>query len=401
MNIVFLTLVYPFREMESNIYSDLMDEFAARGHSVTVFCPDEKRSLGKPGKYSRNGIAIVRVPTGKVTKAFLPIKALNMLLIERRYEKAVSLFGPPGIALLIYSTPPISFLRVVRTVKRSKVCKTYLLLKDIFPQNAVDLGLLKESCLFWFLLRTKEQELYRISDHIGCMSPANVEYIKSHNPSVASYKIHVCPNCIRPTPLDMRLGKDEALLKMLGIPAERFNLIYGGNLGKPQGVGFIIEALSAVSEDPETFTTIVGDGTEYCRLKAAIEARQLRWVKLIPAIPKECYLRLLASMDAGLVFLDARFSIPNFPSRVLDYLDAGLPVIACTDRVSDIRTEICESGAGLWCESGDAKAYSSIVTRMKLDVLGREAMAIKARELLRREYSVESVADSMLWRVDR
>ena len=135
MNIVFLTLVYPFREMESNIYSDLMDEFAARGHSVTVFCPDEKRSLGKPGKYSRNGIAIVRVPTGKVTKAFLPIKALNMLLIERRYEKAVSLFGPPGIALLIYSTPPISFLRVVRTVKRSKVCKKYLLLKDIFPQN--------------------------------------------------------------------------------------------------------------------------------------------------------------------------------------------------------------------------------------------------------------------------
>ena len=97
---------------------------------------------------------------------------------------------------MLYSTPPITFERVVQFIKRRDGAKTYLLLKDIFPQNAVDLKVFGKRSPLYRHFRNKEKKLYKNADYIGCMSPANVEYILRNNPELSKEVVEVCPNSI-------------------------------------------------------------------------------------------------------------------------------------------------------------------------------------------------------------
>jgi hypothetical protein len=84
-------------------------------------------------------------------------------------------------------------------------------------------------------------------------------------------------------------------------------------------------------------------------------------MKLMKKLPKEDYDRMVAACDVGMIFLDHRFTIPNFPSRLLAYMQAELPVLACTDPNTDIGKVITEGGFGWWCESNDVEGFKKCV----------------------------------------
>jgi len=342
----------------------LFDEIASRGHDITVFCSDESRSSGKPIESFRGKVRIVQIPTGRITKTNRLTKAINTVFLETRFINAIKKSAYRRFDLLIYSTPPITFEKVIRFLRERDHCATYLLLKDIFPQNAVDIGLIKEGGYIYKRLRNKEKRLYAVSDRIGCMSQANVEYLLAHNPEIPPEKVHVNPNSIRPTPADS-IQPNKELLKKYGIPESSLKLIYGGNLGKPQGIDFMLDVLKALSSQKDVFTLIVGDGTEYNKIAHFLKIEKISNARLVKSLPKDQYLALLRTMDVGLIFLDHRFTIPNFPSRLLDYLDASLPVIAATDAVTDVGLVLERSGAGLCCQSDDVVAFLECVNKMK------------------------------------
>ena len=121
-------------------------------------------------------------------------------MIESQFLNAIKkYFADIKFDLILYPTPPITFVKVVEYVKKRDGAKTYLLLKDIFPQNAVDIGMMSKTGVKGLLykhFRRQEKKLYAISDCIGCMSLANMDYIIKHNPEVESKKVEVCPNSI-------------------------------------------------------------------------------------------------------------------------------------------------------------------------------------------------------------
>lgn len=395
MRIAFLTLAYPLLEEDRNLYSDLFDEVSSRGHDVTVFRPDESRRGGGTSESWRGRVRIVSVPTGRITKTGRLSKAINTLLLSGRYRRAVDLFGGGAVDLLVYSTPPITFVRVIRTLRVQTSCATYLLLKDIFPQNAVDIGMIREGSLIHRFFRRKERRLYALSDRIGCMSPANVEYLLSHNPEIPAGFVHVNPNSIRPSPFPGISELNLSVLERYGIPPKALKLIYGGNLGKPQGIGFMLEVLEKLAARSDIHTVIVGSGTEYSVVEAFIRKKTLRNVTLLPTLPRDKYMSLLSTMDVGLIFLDSRFTIPNFPSRLLDYLDVGLPVIAATDGATDIGDIITMNGAGLHCPSNDPESFIACVEIMR-NPERRHSAGRAARDLLEHRYTASLSANILL-----
>jgi len=270
-----------------------------------------------------------------------------------------------------------------------------LLLKDIFPQNAVDIGLIKEGGFIYKRLRNKEKRLYAVSDRIGCMSQANVEHLLAHNPEISSEKVHVNPNSIRPTPADS-MQPNKELLTEYRIPESSLKLIYGGNLGKPQGIDFMLDILKALSSQKDVFTLIVGDGTEYNKIAHFLEVEKISNARLVKSLPKDQYLALLRTMDVGLIFLDHRFTIPNFPSRLLDYLDASLPVIAATDPVTDIGVIILNAGAGLSCRRNNIQAFLQCINKLQNDSDFRKKAGEASRKLLIDHYTVMKSADIIL-----
>ncbi len=147
---------------------------------------------------------------------------------------------------------------------------------------------------------------------------------------------------------------------------------------------------------PIIFFVIIGGGTEFESLKKYLDVNSIQNVRLIKSLPKEKYQEILSCMDVGMIFLNHKFTIPNFPSRVLDYMDFSLPILACTDMVCDMKQEICDSGAGFWCESNDIESLSKIIDTIKSDKTALINMGLKSRKLLLEKYTVQSVAKSMI-----
>ena len=268
------------------------------------------------------------------------------------------------------------------------MARTYLLLKDIFPQNAVDLGMFSRKGLFYRFFRKKEQKLYQISDYIGCMSPANVRFVLKHNPGVDPRKVEVCPNCVKLEETEKVVDRKQVLSE-LGIPSEKAVFVYGGNLGRPQGVNFLMEVLEANERRENSYFVIVGSGTEYLRLKRCFLDHDFQNSKLLSTLPKEQYDNLVRVCDVGLIFLDRRFTIPNYPSRLLSYLENRVPVLLATDRNTDIGRIAVENSYGYWVESGDLEGFVRAIERLGGDAGLREEMGRRGYQFLKENYTVE------------
>lgn len=387
MNVLFLSLGFPERS-DRNIYSDLMQEFGHRGNQVYVVCQRERR-FGKQTELNlENGIHVLRVKTGNITKTNVFEKGISTVLIESQFKKAIiRYFRGIKFDLILYSTPPITFEKVVKFLKNRDNCKTYLLLKDIFPQNAVDIGMIKRGSFIWRYFRMKEKRLYKISDYIGCMSKANVEYVLKHNPGIDKTKVEICPNSINPSEISGNINKD-VLREKYGIPTNAVTYIYGGNLGRPQGIDFVIEVIDYLKDRSDIFFLLVGSGTEYYRLYNYIQKRKHHNVMLIEKLPKDEYDQLLQSCDVGLIFLDPRFTIPNFPSRLTAYMEYSLPVVAATDVNSDLKDTLEQGQCGGWTESGDLLGFTSLLEKLAKEPDLRLQMGKNGRKYLEEHYSV-------------
>ena len=366
MNILFLT-IGRFESIEAHsIYADLLRCFRNHGNEIYAISPYEKRTGKKTELVNENCSHILHIETGDVTGASdLIKKGFAQMSLEATYIKAIKqYFSNVKFDLVMYSTPPITFSKAVEFVKNRDGAKSYLLLKDIFPQNAVDLGMMTKNGVKGFIykyFRAKEKKLYALSDYIGCMSEANVKYVLDHNPEVDPKKVEVCPNSVEV--IDQSVD-DETRFKIrekYDIPQDKIVFIYGGNLGKPQGIPFLIECLRKASNIENAYFLIVGSGSDYGKLESFVNEEKPANVKLMSLLPKEDYDRMVGACDVGMIFLDHRFTIPNFPSRLLAYMQAKLPVLAVTDPNTDIGKVIVEGGFGWWCESNNAKEFAEKV----------------------------------------
>lgn len=373
MKLLFITLLDIRSIYEHNIYSDLMREFAKHGYDVSIISPIERR-VGKNtylidesvGEY-KNNIHILKLKTGNIQKTNLIEKGISTVLLESQLKFGIErYFNEIKFDLVLYSTPPITVVNVVKYVKKRDRALAYLMLKDIFPQNAVDLGMMSEKGikgLVYKYFRKKEKKLYEISDRIGCMSQANINYVLKHNPEINKEKVELCPNCIEVQDISVTKEEKEQLRKKYELPMDKKVFVYGGNLGKPQGIDFLLKCIRTQLSNKEVFFLIVGSGTEYYKLEEFFRSEKPTNMKLMKSMPKDEYDKMIAACDVGMIFLDYRFTIPNFPSRLLAYMQAGLPVLACTDKNTDIGKAIVEGGFGWWCESDDEEKFSCCIKK--------------------------------------
>lgn len=396
MNILFLSLLDFETLEEHNIYTDLLREFVKNGNSVYAISPNERRKGKETYLLSKKNEVILKLKIGNVQKTNFIEKGISTITLEGKYVKGIrKFFNDVKFDLVLYTTPPITLLKAVEFVKKRDGAKTYLMLKDIFPQNAVDMEILSKKGIKKFLyqyFRRTEKRLYRSSDYIGCMSRANAEYLKVHNPEIPEGKIELCPNSMEPTAVSVSEEEKAALKKKYGIPEHKKIFVYGGNLGRPQGILHMMECIKSVEEIEECFFLIVGSGTEYSRIENFIKTKQLKNIRLYQHLPKDEYEKLVKACDIGLIFLDYRFTIPNFPSRLLAYMDAGIPVLAVTDRNTDIGTVITENEFGWWCESNSIVKFEEILKKiMETDKEELKQMSENAKTVLRELYSSDKV----------
>ena len=355
MNILFLTLLKVDTLKIRGIYQDLMNEFVSHGHKIYIISPLERREQKSSILISEGDAHFLNVRTLNVQKTNIIEKGFATLSIEYLFLRGVKkYFSDIRFDLVIYSTPPITFSNVIEFIKKKDGAKSYLLLKDIFPQNAVDMKMMLKNGVIYRFFRRKEKKLYKISDRIGCMSEANRQYIFKHNPKIDPKKVEVNPNSIQPLPYeDIDPFTKKAIKSQYNLPTDCKIFIYGGNLGIPQGLDFLLRTITAMKDNPKIYFLIVGSGTEFDRIQKWFKLNTPTNAMLISGLPKQDYDNLMKICDVGMIFLHKDFTIPNFPSRLLSYLEFKLPVLVAADPNTDIGTEVERNRCGFSVPTGN------------------------------------------------
>lgn len=372
MNILFLSISYSVKS--KNLYNDLVECLIQHHHNVTVV----SSKLEENEVPDSDRIKLVNVCAGNQFDKNLIKKGINMVLLEHKFKKAIRYnLSDERYDLILYATPPISLNGVVKYCKTKYNAKTFLMLKDIFPQNAVDLQMFKKDSIIYKYFKNKENKLYNISDYVGCMSNRNKEYVLANN-NIDKNKVHIFYNSI----------------KVSNIQKQTFNenhtvFVFGGNIGKPQNIKTLLLVIDNLKNYQNARFLIIGKGTEENLIKDFIYREKPNNLIYKNHLPREEYDKEVDNADVGLILLDPRFTIPNIPSKLLSYFNIKKPVLAITDRNTDLKDMIQENDCGWWCSADNIKEITNMIIKICEHKDDQKKKGLNGYKYLYEEFNIE------------
>lgn len=391
MNIALLVVYYlPSTESCVQLIYDLAHELKVRGHNLIVITLNSSIPTNVQIT-DEQGIKVMRVRAGKIKGTTKYVRALTEFRLSRiLWKKAQTYLAEHPLDLIIYYSPSIFWGSLVKRLKEVFNCKSYLILRDIFPQWSVDAGIIKKGLLYRYL-KKRELENYDAADVIGVQSPANMEYFITSGLK-DRYKLEVLFNW---SSLFQNGHTRYGVRGKLGLE-KKIIFIYGGNMGVAQDMDNILRLAERLSAEPRAYFLLVGDGSEVHRLKRGVQKRKLRNVSIHPAVNQEEYMCMVSECDIGLISLDRRLKTQNFPGKMLGYMYHAKPILASINEGNDLEEVLHAHVAGLVSHNGDDETFYNHAIQLIRDPVLRQRMGKSGRMLLEERFSVSRAASQIL-----
>ncbi|MEH7883030.1 glycosyltransferase family 4 protein [Bacillus sp. JJ1609] len=373
MRILYIATSFPEPHRGATIYTDLAEELYNAGHDIVVAVTEQTRNKNKTEMKRERGFEVLRIVIGNYFDVGYLQKGLTTLKIPSLMKKGIEKYlSSHEFDFILFEAPPVTNAGLVAWAKKKFKCPAYLMLKDIFPQNAADLNIIKQNGLIYKYFALKEMKLLKTADYIGCMSPANKNYVITNNPWLDKKKVELFPNTKKLT--DKEESNRYILREKYGIPGDACVFLFGGNMGRPQYIELLSNAVKACKNDKSIFFLFIGRGTDRYKLKNTITENDIKNAVVIENLPRDNYEQIMKECNVGLIVLDPRFTIPNFPSRILSYMEFSKPILAATDQVTDLKELIKEAECGEWVWSQDTDAFIAKIREMaasdSLEIMG-------------------------------
>ncbi|MEG0775057.1 glycosyltransferase family 4 protein [Clostridium sp.] len=397
MRILYIATSFPEPNRGATIYTDLAEALKEDGHDLIVAVSEQARNKKNTGMKKERGFDVLRIVTGNYYDVGLLEKGITALKIPILMKKSISKYlRNEKFDMILFEAPPVTNAGLVEWAKKKFNCPAYLMLKDIFPQNAVDLGIMKRNSIIFKYFMSKEKKLYRTADIIGCMSQENKNYVIKHNTWLDINKVEIFPNTKKLT-FDIK-SEEFPMRKRYGIHKEACVFLFGGNMGKPQYIDLLCKTVKECKDEENIYFLFIGRGTDRYKLEEIIKNSYVKNALVIENLSRDEYEQITKECDVGLIVLDPRFTIPNYPSRILSYMEYAKPVLAATDKATDFRQLIENAQCGEWVWSGD---YNSFITKIKEMAVSKElsVKGVNGRKYIednfRVEYSVKILKNSL------
>lgn len=403
MNILFIFSRHSENPNDSTLTKDLSDEFFKKGNNVTVVTLLEKKYKRETELKIENSYKVLRVKTGNyfnISNKFE--KGMTVLTMASDLKKGIIKYlGNEKYDLIITHTPFVSTEKLITPLKKYFKCPAHLILWDIFPQNAKDIGILNNNFLFKFF-KYREKMMLSAYDCIWCMSEGNVEYLKRNYSYLNNEKIKLLRNwaLIKPK---LNLNKEEIRNKY-GFSKDDFIAIFGGNMGKPQKLENILALAKKCLENQKIKFLFIGNGTEKEKLEKLTKDNNLTNVFFFNQVPREDYEKITASCDIGIVSLDERFTVPNFPSKTTDYFKLSLPILASLDRCASkdygdfLQNKV---KGGLFAEAGNIEDLYNQFMKLYLNKDLRENLGNNGRKFYEENLGVDKAYETIINNIGR
>lgn len=383
MQIVLITdFFHPHRTSGAIQMRDLSLAFVRHGIEVTVLVPEA--TLGKRFQIDMwCGIRIVRLKarqTKDIGYLFRTVNECLMPLIMYRQLKKSPLHHVCWDAVVWYS-PSIFFGPLVTRLKKKSGCKGYLILRDMFPEWALDLGLLRRGLPYLFF-KTMAQYQYAVADVIGVQSAGNLRYLKDWARK-AGRNMHVLPNWLA----DVRVQSCSIDIDKTTLAGRKI-FVYAGNMGVAQGMDALLTLADQLKQRQDIGFVFVGRGSEAGRLQRAFEAKALDNALFFDEIDPSEIPGLYAQCHVGLIALDLRHQTHNIPGKFLSYMQSGLPVLAHINVNNDLVGLIQVERVGK--VASDVKMLRCFAESLLEETASDQAMSERCQSLAKRLFSPES-----------
>jgi len=222
----------------------------------------------------------------------------------------------------------------------------------------------------------------------------NKKYILKHNPYIDEKKVEVNPNSFYFK--NVKISNQIQCELLSKIPKNKTIFLYGGNLGKPQGIDFLLDVIVDAKNNAKAFFIVVGSGTETKRIIEWFNVNKPKNALFINELNQYDYDILLQNCHVGLVFLSPTFTIPNYPSRILPYMNNRLPILFATDVNTDVGKEAETYEYGFWCESGKLDEFQKFIKLFSYNEELRVKMGINGYNRLKKDFNVKNSYDMIM-----
>jgi glycosyltransferase involved in cell wall biosynthesis len=291
---------------------------------------------------------------------------------------------------VVWYAPSIFHGPLANALKKRSNCKGYLIIRDIFPEWAVDMGLMGRGLPYRFFDAIARYQ-YSVADVIGVQTPGNCGYFDQWRQQ-SGRKLEVLQNWLdKPAQARCPIRVNETAL------AGRKVFVYAGNMGIAQGMDILLNLAEKIRHRTDVGFLFVGRGSDSSRLKAAAAERRLVNVLFFDEIHPDEIPDLYSQCSAGIVALDSRHKSHNIPGKFLTYMQSGLPVLANVNAGNDLARLIQDEQVGQVCESNQVDELLKLADTLLIQIDTQpEELSKRCRSLFAREFAVENTVRQII-----
>lgn len=376
----------------AHLFHDLARELKRRGHEVAVITRTPVRYLAnghraRLGWEEVAGVPALRVRGFPLAGLHPAARALEHLALGWTFGRAAHRW--PGADVVLVYSPPLPLAFAARTYERRFGAPLILNVQDLYPQTAIDLGLLRNR-LGIRLAEDLERRAYQAAARIVVHSEGNRAVLTGAK-GVPADRVRVIYNwvdveAVRPGVRDDGFRREHGL-------GGTFVVSYAGLMGYAQDLRAVLEC-AALMRDADVLFLLVGEGVLEGRWKALAAERQLTNVRFLPMQPKDRYVSLLAASDVCLVPLDGALRTPVVPGKLQSIMAAGRPAVAIAAEGGDTPRLVQQSGAGVHVPPGDPGRLAGVLRQLMADRGLRLEMGRRGRAFAEAHFSTTRCADA-------
>lgn len=374
---------------------ELAVELVSSGHQVTVIVPAPNLQL--PYNISIiDGVTVCRFRSGEIKNIGKVKRAINESLLSWQAWRALRKhFIAKPHDLIVYYSPSIFWGALVMRLKYLWSAKSYLILRDFFPQWVIDSGMLSKWSPITGYFKFFEWLSYKAANVIGIQSPKNIDVFKRlHNSSRPLEVLYNWSSNIEHT------GSSGHYRASLGLTG-KVVFFYGGNIGAAQDMMNIVRLANRLGDDPRAHFVLVGSGDEVSLIQQAINSGDAGNMTLLPSVSQLEYERMLSEFDVGLFSLHAGHSAHNFPGKLLGYMANQKPILGSINLGNDLEQIVCGANAGFISVNGDDELLLANARQLLNSSELRSCMGKSGKLLLNDTFSVNAAASLLLKSINR
>jgi len=377
----------------SKMLHELALDFIAKGHEITVITPSVNLQPKKLDVIKLDGVNVWRFANGPVKDVGKVKRAINETLMSFNAWRTISSnVTKDTFDGVVYYSPSVFFGPLVKKIKNKCECKAYLILRDLFPQWAIDAGMIKEKSLITRYFRFFESLSYKSADSIGLMSEKNLELFQSIYPELKN--THVLFNWASMNPLG-DIAEIDSIRTKLSLK-DKVIFFYGGNIGHAQDMKNLMKLAKGLRDEFNAHFLFIGQGDEVGLITRLTNEWRLDNVTILPSVSQSEFRKVLAEIDIGLFSLAKNHTAHNFPGKLLGYMVESIPILGSVNSGNDLQTIINNANAGKVFINGEDDSLLSY----GLDLLKNKDLRVKqglaAFRLLEDKFSVDAAASIIL-----